>query len=470
MPLPILSVAQVRDWEKRTWDAGIAVESVIEQAGQAVGRLATQVTQSADSILLLIGKGNNGSDARVAARHLGDRKVAVLEVADPVVDLDALKHHLGENPVLVVDGLFGIGLNRDLDKHWQQFIQCINESDAPVLSVDCPSGLDADNGQARGAVIEAAITLCLGCLKPGLLANSAAHCVGRLRIASRIGLKDPAPEADSYWVTEQDMRGLSPQRDPVSHKGIHGHVGIIGGSTGYHGAPILAGYAGLRAQPGLVSIFTPVYQPVSAQCQSIMVHPWDRNCVETLSRTTALVAGPGLAGGDVEDSLRQTVLNLWNESSKPMVVDASALDWLPRGAPDSEAFRLLTPHPGEAARLLGCSPEKVESGRVRAARTLPEQFGATVLLKGRHSVLAQSTGPALVNSTGNAGLAQGGSGDVLAGFVGGLLAQPVFHGREIQAAMYATWKHGWAADQLASGSEYWGMDDLINTLGKREFH
>ena len=166
----------------------------------------------------------------------------------------------------------------------------------------------------------------------------------------------------------------------------------------------------------------------------------------------------------------QTVLNLWNESSKPMVVDASALDWLPKGSPESEAFRLLTPHPGEAARLLGCSPEKVESGRVRAARTLAEQFGATVLLKGRHSVLAQSTGPALVNSTGNAGLAQGGSGDVLAGFVGGLLAQPVFHGREIQAAMYATWKHGWAADQLASGSEYWGMDDLINTLGKREFH
>tara|TARA_Y100000746_G_C15321503_1_gene373894 strand:+ start:259 stop:837 length:579 start_codon:yes stop_codon:yes gene_type:complete len=192
--------------------------------------------------------------------------------------------------------------------------------------------------------------------------------------------------------------------------------------------------------------------------------------VEALSRTTALVAGPGLAGGDIEDSLRQTVLNLWNESSKPMVVDASALDWLPKGPPHSEAFRLLTPHPGEAARLLGCSPEKVESGRVRAARTLAEQFGATVLLKGRHSVLAQSTGPALVNSTGNAGLAQGGSGDVLAGFVGGLLAQPDFHGREIQAAMYATWKHGWAADQLASGSEYWGMDDLINTLGKREFH
>ena len=470
MPLPILSVAQVRDWEKRTWDAGIAVDSVIEQAGQAVARLASQVTQSGDFILLLAGKGNNGSDTRIAAEHLGDRQVKILDITDPAEDLAVLHHHLQEDPVLVVDGLFGIGLNRDLDEHWQKFIQCLNEADAPVLSVDCPSGLDADNGQVRGAAIEAAITHCLGGLKPGLLVNSAAQYVGRLRIASRIGLEDPAPETDCYWVAEQDMRGLRPQRDPASHKGSHGHVGIIGGSTGYHGAPILAGRASLRAQPGLVSIFTPAYQSVSAQCQSIMVHPWGRGCVEALSRASALVAGPGLAGDDIEDSLRQTVLNLWNQSGKPMVIDASALDWVPKESPVTSAFRLLTPHPGEAARLLDCSVDEVESDRLRAARTLAELFGVTVLLKGRHTILTQATGPALVNSTGNVGLAQGGSGDVLAGFIGGVLAQPVFRGREIQAVTYAAWKHGWAADQLTAVGDYWGMDDLLNALGKREFH
>ena len=270
----------------------------------------------------------------------------MLEVADPVEDLGALKNYLGENPVLVVDGLFGIGLNRDLDKHWHQFIQCINESNAPVLSVDCPSGLDAEMVRPR-AVIEAAILYWV--LKRGLLANSAAHCVGRLRIASPIGLKIQH-RGGFVWVTEQDMRGLV-STGSVSHKGIHGmwnHWRF----TGYHGAPILAGYAGLRAQPGLVSIFTPAYQPVSAQCQSIMVHPWDRDCVEALSRTTALVAGPGLAGGDVEDSLRQTVLNLWNESSKPMVVDASALDWLPKCSRIVRPFVCLH-HIREAARLLG---------------------------------------------------------------------------------------------------------------------
>ena len=469
MPLPILSVAQVRDWEKRTWDAGISVESVIEQAGQAIARLATQVTQSGDAILLLAGKGNNGSDTRLAVEHLCDRQVHILNIENPEEGLAALHRHLQDNPVLVVDGLFGIGLNRDLDEHWQEVVQCLNESDVPVLSVDCPSGLDADNGQVRGLAIEAAITLCLGGLKQGLIANSAAQYVGRLRIASLIGLKDPAPETDSYWVTEQDMRGLAPQRDPASHKGSFGHVGIIGGSMGYHGAPILAGRASLRARPGLVSIFTPAYQAVSAHCQSIMVHPWGRGCIKALSGATALVVGPGLAGDDIEDSLRQTVLNLWGQSGKPMVIDASALDWLPRELPETSAFRLMTPHPGEAARLLECSVDEVESNRLRAARTLAEQFGVTVLLKGRHTILAQASGPALVNSTGNVGLAQGGSGDVLAGFIGGLLAQPAFHRREIQAVTYAAWKHGWAADQLTAAGDYWGMDDLINALGQQKF-
>ena len=469
MPLPILSVAQVRDWEKRTWDAGISVESVIEQAGRAIARLATQVTQSGDAILLLAGKGNNGSDTRLAVEHLCDRQGHILNIENPEEELAALHGHLQDNPVLVVDGLFGIGLNRDLDGHWQEVVQCLNESDVPVMSVDCPSGLDADNGQVRGSAIEAAITLCLGGLKQGLLANSAAQYVGRLRIASLIGLKDPAPETDSYWVTEQDMRGLAPQRNPASHKGSFGHVGIIGGSTGYHGAPIFAGRASLRARPGLVSIFTPAYQAVSAHCQSIMVHPWGRGCVKALSGATALVVGPGLAGDDIEDSLRQTVLNLWDQSGKPMVIDASALDWLPREPPETSTFRLMTPHPGEAARLLECSVDEVESNRLRAARTLAEQFGVTVLLKGRHTILAQASGPALVNSTGNVGLAQGGSGDVLAGFIGGLLAQPAFHGREIQAATYAAWKHGWAADQLTAAGDYWGMDDLINALGQQKF-
>ena len=251
-----------------------------------------------------------------------------------------------------------------------------------------------------------------------------------------------------------------PQRDPASHKGNHGHVGIIGGSTGYHGAPVLAGRASLRAQPVVGQYF---YTSLSASFRTVPERhgaPMGaglRGCIES----GQLAVGPGLAGDDIEDSLRQTVLDLWCQSGKPMVIDASALDWVPKKSPETSA-RLLTPHSGEAARLLDCSVDKVESDRLRAARTLAELFGVTVLLKGRHTILTQATGPALVNSTGNVGLAQGGSGDVLAGFIGGLLAQPVFRNREIQAVTYAAWKHGWRIDQLTAAGDYWGMDDLLN--------
>ena len=193
-------------------------------------------------------------------------------------------------------------------------------------------------------------------------------------------------------------------------------------------------------------------------------------CVDALSRASALVVGPGLAGDDIEDSLRQTVLDLWGQSGKPMVIDASALDWVPKKSPETSAFRLLTPHSGEAARLLDCSVDKVESDRLRAARTLAELFGVTVLLKGRHTILTQATGPALVNSTGNVGLAQGGSGDVFSRLHWRVIGTTGFRNREIQAVTYAAWKHGWAADQLTAAGDYWGMDDLLNALGKREFH
>lgn len=469
MPLPILSVAEVRDWENRTWGAGVAVESVMDRAGQAIARLAMRLTQSGDRILLLAGKGNNGGDTRIAAEYLSDRNSAVVGIEDPGDSLGQLKESLGANPALIVDGLFGIGLNRDLSIEWQKIIAQINSAGVPVLSIDCPSGLDADTGHHRGAAVKAAVTLALGSVKAGLLAASATEHIGRLRVASDIGLVNPAPEAGSYWVAEGDMRGVRSKRCENSHKGDHGYVAIIAGSTGYHGAALLAARASLRAQPGLVSVYTPAYQPVAAQCQSVMVHPWGKESIEPLSRATALVAGPGLAAPHIEETLRNTVRNLWEHSNNPMLIDASALRWIRECKPNTEAFRLLTPHPGEAAMLLDCSVSEIESDRLSAARNIADRYRSTVILKGRHTVMAQSTGPALVNSTGNAGLAQGGSGDVLAGYIGGLLAQPEFKGREIQAAMYAVWKHGWAADQLSVDEGYWGMDDLIEQLGKHEF-
>ena len=149
-----------------------------------------------------------------------------------------------------------------------------------------------------------------------------------------------------------------------------------------------------------------------------------------------------------------------------MIVDASALDWLPAGETRTDVIRLITPHPGEAARLLESEPADIQRDRLAATRKLAEKFGATIVLKGRHTMIGQAEGPVLVNSTGNSGLGQGGSGDVLAGFIGGFLAQPEFHDRVIQATAFAVWKHGEAADRLEDTVHYWGMDLLLELLGR----
>jgi NAD(P)H-hydrate epimerase len=162
--------------------------------------------------------------------------------------------------------------------------------------------------------------------------------------------------------------------------------------------------------------------------------------------------------------------NLWKESGKPIIVDATALDWLPTTIGASDAPRIITPHPGEAARLLGCSIEQVQQERAKSARDLAVRYQATVLLKGRHTIITQAEGPILINSTGNAGLAQGGSGDVLAGYLGGLMAQREFTDKAIQASAYSAWKHGHCADILNISNSYWGMDELIQELGRNEFH
>jgi NAD(P)H-hydrate epimerase len=239
---------------------------------------------------------------------------------------------------------------------------------------------------------------------------------------------------------------------------------------GYHGAAVISARAALRARPGLVSVFTPSYHAVAAHLQSVMVHPWGPECVDALNRSSAILIGPGLAGPSVDDSLKFLALNLWKESSKPIIADASAMDWLPQNIAPRNSARIITPHPGEAARLLGLSVAQVQERRVKTARELADIYKATVILKGRHTVIAQNEGPILINSTGNPGLAQGGSGDALAGLLSAFMAQPSFHNRTIQACAYSVWRHGYCADSLDKSNSYWGMDDLINELGQNEFH
>ena len=325
MPVPVISVAQMREWEKATWAAKRTPAQVISRVGHIVTARAKQLTRPGDLILILAGKGHNGDDARQTGQNLSDREVALLNVADAETALKEFNSLLSMPPALIIDGLFGIGLNRPLEGAWVKLIEKVNRSRIPVLSIDVPSGLNADAGQPEGAAFRAAVTLTLGAPKKGLLKASAWPYVGRLDVAPDIGLVPCPHEGEVLWTLPQDFDSFPPSRPVDGHKGTFGHLVIIAGSLGYHGAAVLAARGAARAQPGLVTVFVQesVYQPVAGQLQSAMVRPW-RPGVKLPDSCSAVLFGPGLAAGasfgplrGAPGSARRAAGRVWMRSSPP---------------------------------------------------------------------------------------------------------------------------------------------------------
>ena len=541
MPLPVISVAQMREWESATWAAGRSPAAVIKNVGRSLARRALDLTFPGDTILILAGRGHNGDDARAARTFLAGRqdiigygavprlsrrKVVLVDAADPRAAAREFSRCIQPapgraRPRLVVDGLFGIGLNRPLDGPWKTLIDTVNQSGLPVLSVDVPSGLNADNGQVEGAAIRAEVTLTVGAPKRGLL--MASEWVGRLEVAPDIGLI-PCPLAGELnWTLPEDFAAWPPRRPLESHKGTFGHAVIIAGSAGYHGAAVLAARGALRAQPGLVTVEPQesVYIPVAAQLQGAMVRPW-RAARPLPESSTALLFGPGLAADNLPAALKKELRAHWKNFPGPMIVDASALDWLPptnvasalcadelpsshesgrgpggraalprspdipsprqagRGVPSIQEchcqdapggstagpVRVITPHPGEAGRLLGMTAKEVQADRVAALRQLSRRFGnCYVVLKGHHTLVGRAGGDIFINCSGNPLLAQGGSGDLLGGYLAGLLAQPACRQDPLTAIRFAVWQHGAAADDIAQCRSLWTIEDLALNLG-----
>lgn len=466
MPAPVISIAQMREWERATWAAGISEDSVMRRAGAALARRAVQLTRPGAEILLLAGKGHNGDDARFAAADLADRSIRLLNVSDPASAIPVVQQFTG---ALLVDGLFGIGLSRPLAEDWLKLVDAMNQSSVPILAVDVPSGLDADSGAPLGDAVRASVTMTFGAMKRGLLRTAAAPFTGRIEVAADIGLLPCPFETELNWTLPEDFADFPPVRPVDGHKGTFGHLAIFAGSLGYHGAAVLAARGALRAMPGLVSVFTTerAYPAVAAQLAQPMVHPWSpggalpRSC-------SAVLFGPGLAGPDVPEVLRQEMIQIWRESPLPVIADASALAWLPTGAMPIEAVRVVTPHPGEAAAMLHLSSAEIVAKRERSLRDLSRNLGGSwVLLKGRHTLMGRSEGPLCFNSSGNPQLAQGGSGDVLAGYLGGWLAQPRLRGEVGRVLRHAVWEHGRAADALCERGGAWGMNELLSELGGR---
>jgi NAD(P)H-hydrate epimerase len=467
MPIPVINIAQMRAWEKATWASGQTEAEIIRRVGKRIARRARKLTRADDLIIILIGKGHNGEDARAAKPHLDGRKVKLVELLLPASDLIKVEMILREKPALVIDGIFGIGLNRPLNEAWQKIIAAVNAAKIPVLSVDVPSGLNAETGENFGAVIAASVTQTVGAPKAGLLAPAAWPSVGRLELADDVGFVPCSAKSELNWVLPEDFENFPPPRMVSGHKGSFGHAVIVAGSFGYHGAGVLTAHGAQRAQPGLVTLFTQseVYVPVAAQLSAAMVNVW---LPETSlpENATAFLIGPGLAALKDSEALKNLTRQLWSEAKVPVIVDASALDFLAADTFPPDAVRVLTPHPGEAARLLATTAEKIQSNRVQSLRDISRKYGGCwVVLKGSQTLIGRAVGDIFVNSSGNPHLAQGGSGDLLAGFITGLLAQPALQHDAAKTIAFAVWEHGTAADNLQSARTNWTIEDLAEAIG-----
>ncbi len=495
MPVPVINLAQMREWERATWAAGQTEAEVIRRVGEKTAERALQLTRAGDAILILAGKGHNGDDARAARKHLRDRRVEVLDATNPEAASAQFQRRTGvppasgfsvsdgdrpaARPALLIDGLFGIGLDRPLDDDWKKFITAVNQSKIPVLAVDVPSGLSADTGEVQGAAIEAAVTLTVGAPKTGLLAQGAWPFVGRLEVATDVGLVPCPHNTGLDWTLPEDFAGFPPRRAVAAHKGSFGHLTVVAGSFGFHGAAILAARGAQRAQPGLVTLYTQedVYHPIASQLQAVMVNLWKPE-IKLFGDASAILIGPGLAAPNLPDDLKAITRRLWRDAEMPVIVDASALDWLTPHTLAKERIRVITPHPGEAARLLNATAQQVQADRIQAARDISRRFGnCWVALKGHQTLIGRSAGlrsdgassphegEIFVNPSGNPHLAQGGSGDVLAGFIAGLLAQPALQTDIGRTLRYAVWQHGVAADKLQTTRANWVVEDLPGELG-----
>lgn len=466
MAIPVISVESMRAWERATWDAGIAEEAVIDRVGKAIANWIQPRLRDDSHLLILAGRGNNGADGKAAARHLPPQTARLLEVSDPARARESLCEALMQHPQFILDSLFGIGLNRALSKDWCVFMDIINQSSTSIISVDVPSGLDAETGEARGNAICAETTLTIGAPKSGMLQSSAAQYVGYIRVLNDVGLA-AMPSGDVlYFGENSDFVSFPPSRRAIDSKAHLGHLGILAGSEGYHGAAILAARAAMRACPGRITLETlpEVYLPIAAQLQQVMTRIWKPEN-QLAQQSSAVLMGPGLASKSAKTIMGEALIQHWQQADCPVIADASALDLIPKGKIKMKFPRIITPHSGEAARLLDCHSSDIEKQRLQSLRALSCAYGdCWVILKGTHTLIGRNQGRVLVNATGDPGLAQGGSGDVLAGMIAGLLANPNLQTNVERLLQFAVWQHGKAAETLSQKRTNWIVEELPEAI------
>jgi len=435
MSAAIYLTEEIRRIEAR---CGVPEPELMQRAAQAALEVALKIASDKKDVLVLAGPGNNGGDARIVAELLKERFFRVQLVSQ--------RSELVDKPWgLIIDGLFGIGLSRDIEGEYATLVDYVNRQRCPVLALDIPSGLHSDSGRVLGRAVQATHTLTFIALKPGLLTlDGPDHC-GEVTVAD-LGLPVPRLVAPSAWVAGRTAFDGALKRRPRNfHKGMAGSLAVLGGASGMTGAALLAGRAALKLGAGRVYVGL-LDESIAIDFQNVELmlrHPDDAFGQDL----DAIVVGPGLGQGERAETLVGAAL----ASDLPCVVDADALNLisenedLRHACARRSADTILTPHPAEAARLLALNTADVQIDRVKAARILAENLKAHVVLKGAGSILAARDGHWFINASGNAGMASAGMGDVLAGILGALLAQR-YSGET--ALVLGVHLHGLAADQL----------------------
>jgi NAD(P)H-hydrate epimerase len=506
--MKVLTASQMQAVDRRTIDEiGIPGVVLMENAGRGVAEeiMRRFSAPGLPRALILAGKGNNGGDGYVIARHLmscgwfvqtlvlakrstikGDAAVHLAALQncggqiDFVWEVCALDEQLagaGEFTVLI-DALFGTGLVNPVEGPFLQAIEWLNRQSSPVVSVDIPSGIDASSGRVLGTAVKAWLTVSFAFAKVGQLSYPGAGLVGEL-VTVDIGIPSQiCRETDSNCtiIDAAEGRHLLPVRCRDGHKGTFGHLLVVAGSTGKSGAAVMAAESGLRGGAGLVTLACPLsVQPVVAsRITEVMTAPLadcngelSLDCLDDLMSLAvgkqALAIGPGLGIGDEVSGL---ILRLVQDSELPVVIDADALNALCGHTHILERQQsrriVLTPHPGEMARLTGLSIVEIQADRFNVARDFAMRHHVVLVLKGARTLTASPNGMVNINSSGHTGLASGGMGDVLTGLIGSLLAQGL---TAQDAATLGVYLHGLAADRLLAS---FGEAGLLATDVMRE--
>jgi len=467
----LYSAEQVRELDRiAIEDHAIPGLTLMQRAGKATFEVLKTTWPQAKGIIVLCGTGNNGGDGYVLARlaHAAGMKVSLMQVGD-AERLQGDARQVADNLVktgvkvetyavdklaqtdVLVDALLGTGLDREMKGKWKNIIEGINKSEVPVLAIDIPSGLNADTGQPMGCAVEADVTISFIGLKQGLFTGQGQVYSGKV-LFNDLDVPQEIYSAVQPVVLRVEfdrLKTLLPTRTRSAHKGHFGHVLVIGGDRGFIGAACMAGEAAARTGAGLVSVATRADHAavISTNRPELMAHGVEtpKQLLPLLTKAKVIAIGPGLGQSQWALALFSKVL----ESDLPMIVDADALNLLAKDPIQNDNW-VLTPHPGEAARLLDCDTTQVQSDRFAAARELQQRYGGVIVLKGSGTIIINGEGDVAVCTAGNPGMASGGMGDVLTGVIAGLVAQGLSNDT---ATCLGVCLHAEAADRAATNGE-----------------